>query len=62
MKERNVCNRLLTYKKKQTISKMINDSKNGTKQLFYLIIIITMSKTPNPMPEGKMDAQLAILS
>ena len=41
------------------ISKKINESKNDTKQLFHLVNNITMSKTPNPMPEGKMDAQLA---
>ena len=29
------------------------------KQLFHLVNNITMSKTPNPMPEGKTDAQLA---
>ena len=57
-KERNVCNRLLIYHKKQTISKKINESKNDTK-LFHLVNNITMSKTPYPMPEGKMDAQLA---
>ena len=41
------------------ISKRINESKNDTKQLFHLINNITMSKPPNPMPEGKTDAQLA---
>ena len=59
MKERNVYNRLLIYHKKQTISKKIIESKNDTKQLFHLVNNITMSKTPNPMPEGKMNAQLA---
>ena len=59
MKERNVCNRLLIYHKKQIISKKINESKSDTKQLFHLVNNITMCKTPNPMPEGKMDAQLA---
>ena len=59
MKERNVYNMLLIYHKKQTISKKISESKNDTKQLFHLINNITISKTPNPMPEGKMDAQLA---
>ena len=58
-KERNVHNRLLTYHKKQTISKKIIESKNDTKQLFHLVNNITMSKTPNPMPEAKKDAQLA---
>ena len=58
-KERNVYSRLLIYHKKQTIFKKINESRNDTKQLFHLINNITMSKTPNPMPEGKMDAQLA---
>ena len=58
-KERNVYNRLLIYHKKQTISKKINESKNDTKQLFHLVNNITMSKIPNPMPEGKTDAQLA---
>ena len=41
------------------ISKKINESKNDTKQLFHLVNSITMSKAPNPMPEGKTDAQLA---
>ena len=59
MKERNVYNRLLISNKKQTISKKINESKNDTKQLFCLVNNITISKTPNSMPEGKMDAQLA---
>ena len=59
MKERNVYNRLLIYHKKQTISKKINESKNNMKQLFHLVNNITMSKTPNPIPEGKTDAQLA---
>ena len=59
MKERNVYNRLLIYHKKQTISKKINESKNDMKQLFHLVNNITMSKTPNPMPEGKTDAKLA---
>ena len=45
--------------KKQTISKKINESKNDMKQLFHLVNNITMSKEPNSMPEGKMDAQLA---
>ena len=49
MKERNVYNRLLIYHKKQTISKKINESKNDTKQPFYIINNITMSKTPNTM-------------
>ena len=40
------------------ISKKINESKNDTKQLFHLVNSITMSKAPNPMPEGKTDAQL----
>ena len=59
MKERNSNNRLLIYHKKQTISKKNNESKNDTKQLFHLINNTTMSKTANPMPEGKMGAQLA---
>ena len=59
MKERNVYNSLLIYHKKQTISKKTNESKNDTKQLFHLVNNITMRKVPNPMPEGKMDAQLA---
>ena len=41
------------------ISKTINESKNDMKQLFHLVNSITMSKAPNPMPEGKTDAQLA---
>ena len=45
--------------KKQTFSNKIDESKNDTKQLFHLINNITMSKIANPMPEGKMDAQLA---
>ena len=40
------------------IFKKINESKNDMKQLFHLVNI-TMSKAPNPMPEGKTDAQLA---
>ena len=59
MKERNVYNKLLIYHKEQKIAKKINDSKNDTKQLFHLINNSTMSKTPNPIPQGKMDAQLA---
>ena len=58
MKERNIYNRLLIYSKNQTILRKIIESKNDTKQLFNLINI-TMSKRANPMPEGKMDAQLA---
>ena len=50
---------LLINHKKQTISKKISESKNDTKQLFHLVNNITMSKSPNPMPEGRMDAQLA---
>ena len=57
-KERNVYNRLLKYQKKQTISKKITESKKDMKQLFYLVNNITMSRAPNPMPEGKSDAQL----
>ena len=59
MKERNVYNRLLIYHKKQTISKKISERKNDTKQPFHLVNNITMSKTLNPMPEGKMNTQLA---
>ena len=57
-KERNVYNRLLIYQKKQTISKKINESKKDMKQLLHLVNNITMSRAPNPMPEGKSDAQL----
>ena len=49
----------LIYKKMQMISKKINENKNDTKKLFHLVNSITMSKAPNPMPEGKTDAQLA---
>ena len=59
MKERNVYDRLLVYHKKQTILKKISESKYDTKQLFYLINNIAMSKTPDHMPEGRMDAQPA---
>ena len=59
MKERNIYNKLLINHKNQTISKKINERRNNTKQLFHLINNITMSKTAKPMPEGKMDAQLA---
>ena len=45
--------------KKQTISKKIIESKNNMKQLFQFVNNLTISKTPNPMPEGKTDAQLA---
>ena len=37
----------------------LKESKNDTKQLFNLISNITMSKTANPMLEGKLDEQLA---
>ena len=57
-KERNVYNSQLIYHKKQTISKKVDESNTDTKQLFHLINNITMSKTANPMPEGKIDAQL----
>ena len=59
MKERNIYNVLLIYHENQTVSKKIRKNKNDTKQLFNLINNITMSKAANPMPEGKMDAQLA---
>ena len=58
MKERNIYNRLLIYYKRQTILKKIIKSENDTKQLFHLIKNITMNKTANPMPKGKMDEQL----
>ena len=48
----------LIYHKKQTISKKISESKNDTKQFYHLVNNITMSKTPNPMLDEKMDAQL----
>ena len=38
---------------------MISESKNDTILLFHLTNNITMSKTPNPMPEGMMDVKLA---
>ena len=57
-KERNVYNMLLIYQKKQTISKKVNESKKDMKQLIHLVNNITMSRAPNPMPEGKSDAQL----
>ena len=58
-KERNVYNSLLIYQKKQTISKKINESKKDMKQLFHLVNNITLSRAPNPIPEGKPDAQLS---
>ena len=58
-KERNIYNRLLTFQKKQMLSKLINNSNKDTKKLFNLVNNLTGSKYSNKMPEGQTDSILA---
>ena len=58
-KERNIYNRLLTYSKRQSLCKKINDLRGNTKELYKLTANLTGKAPQNPMPEDKSDAQLA---
>ena len=55
--ERNICNRLLKYHKKQCITHQVYENKN-TKGLFKLVNKLTNSKMENPLP-NKPPKQLA---
>ena len=57
--ERNIYQRLLTYKKCQFLSKRINECKGDTKKLYSIINTVTGSKQTNPMPPSNSDAELA---
>ena len=59
--ERNIYNRLLIYKKRQLISKQVNDSKGNTKKLYRLTAHLAGINTDNPLPLHDNDESLANL-
>ena len=57
--ERNVYNRLLSYKKKQLITKQVIDCKGDNKKLYKLMAHLTGARSDNPLPPHDSDESLA---
>ena len=51
-KERNICNQLLIYNMKQTMSKKILENRKNTKQLFKIVSKVTNSNQQISLPDG----------
>ena len=54
-KEQNIYTKLITYEKKQVLSKKIYDARDDTKVLYSLVTIMTDRPSNNPLPESKND-------
>ena len=57
--ERNIYNKLIIYKRRQVISKIVNDLRGDTKALYKLTTNLTSQTTSNPMSHSDSNEKLA---